>query len=344
MVPRTEWKRKLTLVLLALATIFVIKGLLLEDKKEPPLQKYAHGIAEFPFQSRILMMPVIRMAYQSPRLARLASHRSGPFHDPGVWPVAGIGLICITLTGLLTISLYKKTTVNGQLHWLVYPAFLAAIVVTFTMHDVSDYLCVYDLPSLFFFTAGIWLAWERRFWWLVLLLPFATLNRETTLFLIPVAALMQLDERWRWKKIEYPVQLVLMLASWVIVTRLDQKYFPGVGTSAVYSPTANLKMLANPMLWDEIFAATGFLWAISVFNWKRIPNKRLQRFLLIYPLWFAVMLFRGILTESRIYEELIPISVVMAVLVLESPKEHEGEAHLQTERLSHEKNIGAPVS
>ena len=340
MIPRAHRTQKLALIILALATIFVVKGIVNETKKTPPLHAYAQGTAKFPYQSRALMVPVIRAAYNSPTLARLASHRVGAFHAPAVWPVSAIGLICIVCTGLLTLNLYWKTTITGTLHWLVYPAFLAALVVTFTMHDVSDYLFVYDLPSLLFFTVGLWLAWERRFWWLVLLFPIATMNRETTLFLIPLAALLQLDEHWKFKKRAYPIQLVLMAVSWFVVTRLEQKLFPGVGTDAVYSPMANFKMLINPMHWDEVFAAAGFLWAVAVFNWKRIPSQRLQRLLLIYPLWFTVMLFRGILWESRIYTELIPMTVVMAVLVLELPKKEESQSLPREEESSYQQTVG----
>jgi len=311
---------------LAAATFFVMSGLMIESKILPYPQRYSEGREKAPYQNRILMIPVERLAYHSQTLARVASHRIGPFRDPGNYPVAVLGFLSIIGSGLLALNLYWKTTAKGSLGWLIYPAILMAVVATYTLHVVSNNLSLYDLPSMFLFTLGVWLAWERKFWWLVLLFPIATLNRETSLFLIPVAILMQKDddtarlpEKRPLHRLEQFSQIVLMAVMWVVITRLEKHYFPGVGSDETYTPLNNLRIMKNPVYWPNMLAATGFLWVIPAFGWRRIHNPRFRSLLLIFPLWLAVMLFRGGLSESRVFTELIPLTAVMAALVLEEP-------------------------
>lgn len=311
---------------LAAATFFVMSGLMIESKILPAPQRYSEGIEKAPYQNRILLIPVERWAYQSQALAKIASHRIGPFRDPGNYPVAVLGFFSIVGSGLLAQSLYWKTTSTGSLSWLVYPAILMAVVATYTLHVVSNNLSLYDLPSMFMFTLGVWLAWERKFWWLVLLFPIATLNRETSLFLIPVAILMQrvdseartLDTR-SLPRVEHIAEIVLMAVMWIVITRLEKHYFPGVGSDETYSPINNLRVMKNPIYWPNMLAAVGFLWVIPAFGWRRIKNLRFRSLLLIFPLWLAVMFFRGGLSESRVFTELIPLTAVMSILVLEEP-------------------------
>jgi hypothetical protein len=70
---------------------------------------------------------------------------------------------------------------------LVYPSLLAVCTATYVMHTVRNFRFIYDLPSLAFFSVAMFLVYQRKHWvWFVLLFVAATMNRETTLLLLPL--------------------------------------------------------------------------------------------------------------------------------------------------------------
>jgi hypothetical protein len=307
-------------------TAFVVNGLIQASTSGPgnlgPFPHlYAAGKAMAPYQSRALMVPAERWAYANKPLAKMSTHRSGPYSDPGNVPIFVFGVFSVVGCGLLAQSLYRKVNgSNGPLSWLIYPAILVAIVASWTMHNMGDYLYPYDLPSMFFFTSGIWLAWERRWWWLAVMFPIATLNRETTLFLIPLIVLLMRDDEKRWLAPRQWLLITYLAISWIAVTHWEEHRFPGVGSDAIYTP--HLHYLTDPIFWPCLLAAVGFLWVFPVFGWRQIDNAKLRSCVILYPLWFGVMAVRGILTESRIFGELIPLTVIIAVIMLEKSQKH----------------------
>jgi hypothetical protein len=309
----------------SVAALVAMEGLLRGALFHLDLTKYGDGLEQAPYQQRVLMVPVERWAEHSSFIRHLASrHPSGALQDPGYWPIEFIGVAALLLTGLVACRLYRLCSRRRRLEAIVFPVVLVVTLLTFENFTGNSTIYPYDLPSMFFFTLALLLAMQRRYILLCLLMPLATLNRETTFFLIPAVALMSASEarnktgpeaKTLWAR---GLATVLWLSvCWYLVTRWELKHFPGVGSEKFSHIAVNLSALKHPLLLDHVLAALGFLWVLLLFKGRTIPDLRLRALLWLYPIWAAVMVYYGILSEIRIYGELVPLCSVMSLILFE---------------------------
>jgi hypothetical protein len=165
--------------------------------------RYAHGYERLPFQTRLLFAPFFRWALTSPFMIRHVDEfsRNSYFFPRGIGP-AGVAELylnipCVLIAGWVAIRLYQAASRRRLLGWLVYPLFLVLCTVTYILHAVQNFRFVYDMPSLMFFALGLFLIYFRKpAPFLIALFAVATLNRETTLFLIPFYLLSEAARNW----------------------------------------------------------------------------------------------------------------------------------------------------
>jgi len=69
-------------------------------------------------------------------------------------------------------------------------------------------------------------------------------------------------------------------------------------------------MIINPSHWPTLTGAYGFLWIPYFIYFRRIQNIRLQRCLLLAPLWLAINIRYADVIEIRTDSEWIPYLVV----------------------------------
>src|ERR1700679_1481603 len=143
------------------------------------LDSYAAGTEKMPFQGRMLMMWPLRWAEHSAALVRLSSHHEGPMKGPNRLVICVVPLLCLVATGYIVTRLYDQMSTLRLFPWLPYVLLLAISYVQYILQCEQNFLYPYDMLSLLFFTAGIWLIYNRQFWWLLLMFPVAVLNRET---------------------------------------------------------------------------------------------------------------------------------------------------------------------
>ena len=156
------------------------------------LDQFAHGSERLPFQTRLLLSPLFRWAQTSPFMLHYAAELSKNtyFFPKGIGP-GGVAelyldLPCVIIAGWVAVKLYHSASRRQLLGWLVYPLFLVLCAVTFILHAVQNYRFIYDMPSLAFFALGLYLIYFRKsVLLLAALFAVSTLNRETTLLLIP---------------------------------------------------------------------------------------------------------------------------------------------------------------
>lgn len=154
---------------------------------------YEQGSERMPFQGRCLMMLPMRLAHGSV-LLRMTSGSFALSHfwfprpvQPEVIIQAAINVACLLMTGFFTTRMYQGSSRHRLLTPLIYPLMLAVFAVTYMLHTVQNFRFIYDLPSLAFFSAAMYLIYFRRHWaWFVALFLVATINRETTLLLLPL--------------------------------------------------------------------------------------------------------------------------------------------------------------
>ena len=104
----------------------------------------------------------------------------------------------VILAGLVARRIYKAASPTGLLTPLVYPLTLLMVAATYAFGTMHRLRFLYDLPSLGFFAAGLYLLYFRRpRWQFALLFCIATINRETTLFLLVLFVLTRCYDSYR---------------------------------------------------------------------------------------------------------------------------------------------------
>lgn len=196
-----------------------------------------------------------------------------------------------------------------------YAAFAVYFVVPFVFIIPQPYTVWFpwDIPSVVFFAVLLAL-WQRslwRFWYPVFL--FATINRETTLFLLPLLSLAYVLDGLRRSL------LVHMLATGVLwcVTKaalawwfkaqagprwLEWNQYDGSTTHW----QDNLSRFGDGSLYPYLLSAVGFLWLLTWPLARSFPPA-LRRTLVIIPFYLAGVFLFGNVVEHRVYGDLIPV-------------------------------------
>lgn len=156
------------------------------------VHRFTYGYERLPFQTRLLLAPLFRWAEQSHAMVNYASRlaMNGYFFPNGIGTAEVVqfylDIPCVLIAGWVAVRLYQASSRRQLLGWLVYPLFLVLCAVSYILHTVQNFRFVYDMPSLAFFAVGLYLIYFRKpTLLLVALFAVATLNRETTLLLIP---------------------------------------------------------------------------------------------------------------------------------------------------------------
>lgn len=290
---------------------------------------YEQGLERMPFQGRLLMMLPMRMADGNgalravDRLISLSHFWFPRTGHPEVLVQAAIGVVCVAATGILTTRLYQASSRRQLLTYFIYPLVLVVWAMTYVMHTVQNFRFIYDLPSLAFFTAALYLIYTRRHpLWFALLFVLATTNRETTLLLLPVYAIDRsvVGGRFRWRRLFAWRTMVVVLplfAAWVGWEVFVRHHFAGNRSEFYPRLNWNVKSILVPQAWPQMLSACGYLLPFVVVMRRRIPDARLRAWLWLLPLWVVFMFSYGILVETRVFGELIPLVVCCAALIVE---------------------------
>ena len=290
---------------------------------------YERGQERMPFQGRCLMMLPLRLAHSSALL-----HLVGGFFavshfwfprpvQPEVLIQAIVNVVCLAVTGVLTTRLYEGSSRRRLLTPLIYPLVLAVFAATYILHTVQNFRFTYDLPSLAFFTTALYLLYFRRHWSLFAgLFAVATINRETTLLLLP---LYLIDQGLRYGRFSFrralqpgALAVVLPLALyWVGWEVLVRHLFAGNRSEFYQRLNWNVKSLLLPHAWPQMLSACGYLLPVVLLMRRRIPDVRLRAWLWLFPIWLVFMFSYGILIETRVFGELIPLIVCCSALIFE---------------------------
>lgn len=290
---------------------------------------YEQGLERMPFQGRMLMMLPMRWAHGSHTLQFL-THPFAMSHfwfprpvQPEVLVQAFVNVICLLLTGWFTTRIYERSSHRNLLTPMVYPLLLVVCGATYVMHTVQNFRFIYDLPSLAFFSAAMYLMYFRRHWSLfVVLFLVATVNRETTLLLLPLYMINEAarSSHLRWRRAFEPRTLAVVLplaAVWIGWQILVRHIFASNPSEFYPRLNWNVKSLLVPQAWPQLLSACGYLLLFVVVMRRRIADRRLQAWLWLLPIWFVFMFSFGILIETRVFGELIPFVVVTSTLIAE---------------------------
>ncbi len=243
--------------------------------------------------------------------------------QPEVLVQALVNIPSLAVTGLLTTRIYQASSRRRLLTPLIYPLTLAAFAATYLLHTVQNFRFIYDLPSLAFFTGALYLLYFRRHWTLfAALFVVATINRETTLLLLP---LYLIDHAFSNGRLHpkcllqlRSLALVVPLALFWVVWEIFIRHHFAANRSEFYPRLNwNIKSILLPHAWPQMLSACGYLLPFVLIMRRRIPDSRLRAWLWLFPIWLVFMFSYGILIETRVFGELIPLVVCSSTLIFE---------------------------
>jgi hypothetical protein len=323
--------RVTVLVLNILATIQFIWFYLSRVPSCLDLLSYETWRERTPFQYRLLMVYPLRWAHHDAVLAALAGQLTrlsgwfpSPVHPEGILE-AVIDLICVGTAGIVARRIYEAASHTGVLAALVYPLTLAMAAITYAMLTIHHLRFVYDLPSLALFSLGLYLIYFRYHpSWFVALFVVATLNRETSLFLLVIYAIdcsITAEGRMDWRKVLMPrfmAVLAFLSAYWLawhfwVVRRFAANPVEDTGHRLLL----NLGVIMVPLSWPQVLALGCYLVPSLILNRSLVPSPRLRAWYWVLPLWFIFMMRYGLITEIRLFGELIPYFACLAALICE---------------------------
>jgi hypothetical protein len=289
------------------------------------LRAFAAGLESQPFQERVLTAWLLRGAdrFDSSQVEH-GLHRMLPAMGAAFDESTVVLLMIAWLSMAASIVITRETLVEltGDALFSSWAAFLVPYMAYFTyiLNFGPHFLLPYDLPSLFFFCAGFYLLVMRRALLLIPLIAVATLNRETSLFLIVFYVVFELWPRGeRKRRAAVFAYAAGMLTAWIAMRLIVLHLYghnPVALGSAGLKLRQNLGFLVKPQHWPAFASVFGFTWPVAIVCRRYLAPGFLRGGLIIVALWFLLMLFVGVLIEIRIFGELISyMSVAVGVIL-----------------------------
>lgn len=325
-IPVVRW------VLYAFATLQFIRFYVVSTRFYLKMPAYLSGHERLPFQERIL--PIILMwpiNHWTALMQAIATRGRDPETSAAATPQTVafylLSLVAFSVAGFFTVKLYRAVTENGVLSSLVYPVFLVISMWTYVIHIDANYSYPYDMPSLAFFTAGLYFIYTRQFAPLVAVMALGTLNRETTLFLIGIYVLdaasrpiedphTPISERFNLKAIPW-LRVFSLALLWLAIKVALVLHFAGNSNAENYNRVIENAFRLKLRLLPSLLNICAYLLPVVWIYRRRLTPIRFANYLYILPLWFAVMFYTGVILETRIYGELSAYVAVAVVLLLE---------------------------
>ena len=287
------------------------------------LPNFLAGTERLPYQRRLLVMLVLRALHAVPLYRTLDRSMYGRIVPPGLFSFFLVDLVSLAAAAWFCQKLYRRAATTPWATPFVAAMLLVAAAWTYMLAPEGSVFYPYDLPSLAFFTAGLYFIYSRQLPALLLTVLVGTLNRETTIFLVPLYLLdaavhpdagVRLS---RWRRLPW-IQAVALTAIWLLVKfALSRLYTQNDAADEHLRLRENLHLLL-PNKWPELLGTCGFLLPVVLAYRRRISDLRIRAFLLIVPLWIAVMFVYGVLSEVRVFGELCSLVTVAAALLLDS--------------------------
>jgi hypothetical protein len=291
--------------------------------------RYEHGYERLPFQTRLLLAPFLRWADNNERLVRYAGRIShSAFFPDGIAPqdvaLFFLNIASVLVAGWVAVRLYSAASGRNLAKEFVYPIFLCLCAVTYVLHTVQNFRFVYDLPNLALFSVGLYLIYFRKpVIWFCALFVVATLNRETSLLLLPFYVISQIADdagslRWRRVFSSQVLAVVLPLFAYWVVWHLMIFHMFRNNASEYYSRlSVNMHTLGSLRNYPQIFSALGYLPIFLLLYRRRIHDPQLRAWMWMLPAWAGLMYVWGIIVETRIFGELIAYTACVSTILAE---------------------------
>ncbi len=291
--------------------------------------RFEHGYERLPFQTRLLVAPLYRWADGNASLVAYAGRlaRNTYFFPHGVRATDVVeffvDIACVLFAGWVASQIYRAATRRRLLQPLVYPLFLVLCTITYILHTVQNFRYVYDMPTLAFAAGGFYLIYFRKpAAWFAAWFAVATINRETTLLLLPFYVLTQVSEArsLRLRELFAPRALAVVLplaiywAAWhhlvlAIFAHNASEYYARLGY--------NLHFFTHLRYYPQLLSCLGFLVPFLVAGRRLVPDPQLRAWLWGVPIWYGFMMVWAVVLETRVFGELLPFVTAYTAVMAE---------------------------
>jgi hypothetical protein len=260
----------------------------------------AAGVASTPYQYRVLVPWIVRAATDLRAIrpeSQMAMFRT-------------LQVIALVLLGVVFrryLSMFIADRVLGSVMALTLYA-----ILPFNYFNLPYY--PYDVPSVMFFTLGLILIHDERWWWFYPLFIVATLNRETSIFLAVVTAFAWYD-RYAWPKLtalvasQAAIWIAIKAALWILY---QNNRWMGYGLYEYQLKVNIATLVESPLMAVMALATWACLWLAVVVWYPRIRHVFMRRTLWTIPVFIAGMFVAGVIIELRIYGEMLPMVLAAA--------------------------------
>jgi hypothetical protein len=271
---------------------------------------YVNGAAPVPYQYRVLCAWIMKGLLQIPLVVRLGSGSALLRHSPYLLSVLSIVAPALFLTIVCTRASVRVLT--GNENWSMLGGLVVLYMTYFSLavnYELA-YMLPYDIPSLLFFSAAIYLLLTRRYILYYPIFVLATFNRETCILIVPFFAICYwlTEHRNKWKLIAH---IGVQVCLWILVKLWLHRLFAGntsdqaLGGLFALRLFFNLKELVKPWQWPPLASIFGFLLPVYVVGFRYIKDRRLAiGGATTLCLWLGAMLIVGNLIEIRIFTEM----------------------------------------
>ncbi len=166
----------------------------------------------------------------------------------------------------------------------------------------------WDIPAVLFFTLGLTFIYKRYWLGYYLLFAVATLNRETTLLLVGLYVLAEINQATQWRMGLGVAAQLLIWGSIRYGLYHVYRHNPQLGNGWFELQIMhNIVRLQDPTNVIDVLSVYGFIW-IPIIMWRSwIDNAFVKKTLWLIPALFVIMGGVGVIHELRIYGEGIPV-------------------------------------
>ena len=326
-----DWNRWNRFLLIGASIHFAI-AYLVNTSPFLNLDAFAAGLERAPFQYRALTAWLLLFGQHLLHIPeRFALYLPLRLRTPNTFT-----LLTLVFGSLLlgTYATRKSLEIlTGDIHssrwWALLVIFMSYFhyLLDFGHPCCTPFQLPYDLPSMAFFAVSLWALVAGRTPLFYVSFAVATLNRESSLFLILIFLLYQsvgvrnIRSPGLGRLVGHAFGLV---ALWLVIfTFLHHLYAPPpmegphIGYFGLHI-FDNLVYLARPYYWASYLSIFGFTWLFTFSKALQIPHAGIRRALLATPVCVACLYVVGVFSEIRIFGELISLHVIAFALLMQA--------------------------
>tara|TARA_B100000989_G_scaffold58207_1_gene39553 strand:+ start:806 stop:1849 length:1044 start_codon:yes stop_codon:yes gene_type:complete len=257
------------------------------------------------------------------------------FHWAVPYPIDYEVLLQLLNILFLVVLLSSLPRLLRYFNVFVHPAFAFIIFIPISWNfiflngliDGAGLYYPYDIPSLSFFTLGLLLFFEKKWFWFYIVFTLALLNRESACFIsiagfaLTVKFSSSSISAWIKENLNLLLQILTQVILWItsrVCLSLKFKNNPG---EFFEEPHSMIDFLSKMLTGESHWAMQKPLWFLSLFLglWIipvlgfHLLNDFSRRFMLVGGIYLFTLTQRSNMMETRVYNEL---NVIVTILVI----------------------------